>query len=217
MSVTGYVVPDDLEQGAVRLMQAALLGIAAYGVYSATPGMVFNGLLPLAITLIPGYLREDRNVRVETGLTFLITAAVLVHAVGALGPYKQYGWYDQFAHGLSATVVALTGYVFVRAIDLASDENRLPRRFVQVYVVLAVMAFGVVWEVMEYGTSVVAKQLGMSGVLIQFGWEDIVLDLAFDLVGGVLVALVGARYLSATPEDIAEEMDEELEATVDGA
>ena len=50
-----------------------------------TPGMVFNGLVPLLITLIPGYLREDRGVRIERGLTFLITAAVLVHAVGALG------------------------------------------------------------------------------------------------------------------------------------
>jgi hypothetical protein len=171
--------------------------------------MVFNGLVPLLITLIPGYLREDRGVRIERGLTFLITAAVLVHAVGALGPYKQYGWYDQFAHGLSATVVALTGYAFVRAVDLHSERNRLPRDFVRVYVVLAVMAFGVVWEVLEYGTSVIAKQLGMSGVLIQFGWRDIVLDLAFDFVGGVAVALVGSRYFSETPEDLAREMDEE--------
>jgi hypothetical protein len=212
MSVRSYVVPDDLEQGTVRLMQGVLLVIAAYGVYTATPGMVFNGLVPLVITLIPGYLREDRGVRIERGLTFLITAAVLVHAVGALGPYKQYGWYDQFAHGLSATVVALTGYAFVRAVGLYSEENRFPRDFVRVYVVLAVMAFGVVWEVLEYGTSVIAKQLGMGGVLIQFGWEDIVLDLALDFVGGVAVALVGSRYFTETPEDLAEEMDEERES-----
>ncbi|MFC6724673.1 hypothetical protein ACFQE1_09840 [Halobium palmae] len=209
MSVSGYVVPDDLEQSVVRLMQLVLLGIAAYGVYTVTPGMVFNGLVPLAITLVPGYLREDRDVSVETGLTFLITAAVLVHAVGSLGPYKQYGWYDQVAHGLSGVVVALTGYAFVRAADLHSEDIHLPRRFVQVYVVLAILAFGVVWEVLEYGSSVVAEQLGMGDVLIQFGWEDIVLDLLFDLVGGVVVALVGARYFSETPADIAEEMDEE--------
>lgn len=211
MSVKRYLVPANAEQGAVRLMQGALLAIAVVGVYRAEPGMVFNGLVPLAITLVPGYLREE-GVSVETGLTFLITASVLVHAVGALGPYKRYGWYDQFAHGLSATVVALTGYAFVRAVDLHSEANRFPPEFVRVYVVLAVMAFGVLWEVLEYGTSVAAELLGMGGVLVQFGWQDVVLDLAFDFVGGVLVAVVGARYFTETPEDLAEEMDE-AEAT----
>lgn len=211
-SVTDYAVPDNTEQAVVRFLQAILLSIAAIGVYQTNPGMVFNGVVPFFITLIPGYFREKEDVQLQTGLTFLITAAVVVHSVGVFFDLYKSGpvWFDDLAHALSSAVVALSGFAFVQALDLYSDDLTLPDRFLSVFILLFVLAFGVAWEVLEFASGLATQTLGLSGGLIQFGWRDIVSDMMFNTLGGVLVALLGPRYFdkSRTPADIATEIDE---------
>lgn len=211
-TATDYAVPDDAEQVVVRLLQVVLLAIAAVGVYRGMPGMVFNGLVPFGITLIPGYLREEEGVQLQTGLAFLITAAVVVHATGVFFDLYKSGpvWFDDLAHALSSAVVALSGFALIQAVDLYSDELDLPEEFLSVFILLFVLAFGVAWEVLEFASGMATQLLGLSGGLIQFGWRDIVSDMMFNTLGGILVAVFGPRYFdtSETPADLAEEMEE---------
>jgi hypothetical protein len=93
-------------------------------------------------------------------------------------------------------VVAAAGYATVRAVDEHSDAISLPNRVTFVYVLAFTMAFGVVWEVLEFAITLATRAIGVGNVLTQYSVEDTLGDLVFDLVGGLLVALWGHLYLT---------------------
>ncbi|WP_227352761.1 hypothetical protein [Haladaptatus salinisoli] len=180
-------VPERYKRRLVRLLQVGLLALTVYGIYRGKVGVAVNGGVSLLVTFVPALLRRDWDVSMSAGFVLWLTAAVFVHAVGILGPYKQYPWYDSVAHALSASVVAGTSYAFFRAVELHSERVELPRELRFLFVLVFALAFGVLWEVLEFTSGFLANALGSKPVLIQFGMKDIILDLVFDFVGGVVV------------------------------
>jgi hypothetical protein len=188
---------------AVRGMQLALAGITLFALVTFRWGLVANAGVPLAVTFLPALLERDLGVPMNAGLVAWITLAVFLHAVGAVGPYQWFGWYDSLTHTLSATVVAGAGYASARAVDLHTDRLAVPSPFMGAFVVAFVLAFGVLWEIMEFGTGGLASVVGGEAVLAQYGVRDIALDLTFNAVGAVLVALLGASRLRGVAGDLA--------------
>lgn len=131
----------------------------------------------------------------DARLTLWITSAVFLHAVGTLGPYSSVWWWDHVTHTLSAAVVAGAGYSTVRALDIHSDEVEIPPRLTFVFVLIFVVAFGVTWEVLEFGVEKVGEATGQT-LLTQYSLEDTMKDLIFDIVGGVIVGIWGTAYLT---------------------
>lgn len=178
----------------VYAMGAGLLLIAAGGLVTAQFGLVFNTAMALAVALAPAVVRWRYGRPLTAGLTFWLTTAAFLHAAGTLGPYQMFGWYDQVTHVVSAALVAGLGYATVEALDRYSTSVVFPSEFRVLCTVLIVLAFGVLWEVMEFGTGTLSTLLGGEPVLAQYGLSDVVLDLLFDGLGGLAVALLGSRY-----------------------
>lgn len=192
-----------------RLMQLSLFGFLFVGLYEIDVGIIVNSGLGLAITAIPALLERDYEIPMDAGLTLWITAAVFLHALGAIGLpgmersfYQQVWWWDHMTHVISASVVAGGGYATVRALEEHSGSISLPRRFRFVLIVVIVLAFGVVWEVAEFAIAEVSFVLDAEPVLTQYGVGDTMLDLVFDAVGAVLVAVFGTARLSGVAEAI---------------
>ena len=179
---------SDRERLLARALQAVLAGLAVYGAVAGRWTVALNGGLSFGLTLVPGHLRRDYGIPLGPRVTAWITAAAVLHAAGYLGPYRTVGWYDQLAHAFSATVVAAGGYALVRAFDEHSNHLSLPNRFVAAYVAVFVLAFGVFWEILEHFAEVAAATLGARSALVQYGLDDIVLDLFFNAVGATVVA-----------------------------
>jgi hypothetical protein len=72
---------------------------------------------------------------------------------------------------------------------------------------IGVLAFGVIWEQLEFGISGAAEMLGGKTILTQYGLEDTMKDLMFNTAGGIIVALFGEVYLSDAVEDLRQRMD----------
>ncbi len=176
-------------------MELTLVGLFFVGLDRGDPGIVVNTLLALAITRLPGLLEGDYGIPMDAGLTLWITAAVFLHVVGTLGPYQNVPGWDHMTHVLSSSLVAAAGYATTRAVDEHSDAVRLPPRFTFVFILLFVLAFGVLWEVLEFGVAGLSTELGAEPVLTQYGLEDTMLDLVFDSVGGLVVAVWGSAHL----------------------
>jgi hypothetical protein len=132
---------------------------------------------------------------------------VFLHGLGTLGPYRSVWWWDHVTHALSASVVAGTGYAAARAIDRHTEEISLPPRFLFVFILIITVAFGVLWEVLEFGIGQGAAALGTDRVLTQYGLDDSMLDLVFDVVGALLVASFGTAYLTGVTDDIVALLD----------
>lgn len=200
------LLSDARERLLVRLLQFGLVGLAAFGAYRGEMAVVVNSVVSLFVTFVPALLRRDAGISMETGYVLWITVAVFLHAVGMLGLYANVPWYDAVTHALSATVVAGAGYAVVKAIDRNSERTTLPPELQFAFVLIFVMAFGVLWEIVEFGAELLARTFGTK-VLVQYGLDDVITDLVFNQVGALLVA----GWDAARPEQAADEATEALE------
>lgn len=191
------------QRQAVRLMEFGLVGLLFIGLERGSTGIIVNAGVALLVAQLPPLLERDYNIPMDAGLTLWITAAVFFHALGTVGLpgselsfYRSLWWWDHLTHALSSSVVAAVGYATARAFDAHSDAVHLPPRFMFVFILLFVVAFGVLWEVVEFGLGGAASLLGSGSVLTQYGLRDTMLDLVFDVLGGVVVAVWGTAYLT---------------------
>ncbi|MFB6090439.1 MAG: hypothetical protein ABEJ97_05210, partial [Halobellus sp.] len=195
-------ITDRRQRQATRAMQLLLGVMVLGGAAIGNAGVAVNALVGLLVTFLPGILEEDLGIPIDAGLALWITGAVFLHGLGTITipgvgkPYADIWWWDHLTHALSASLVAGVGYTTTRAVDIHSDAVSFPSRFQFVFILLFVLAFGVFWEVIEFGIGLAAALTGTPGVLTQYGLEDSMLDLVFDTVGAILVAAYGSRQLS---------------------
>jgi hypothetical protein len=201
-------------------MQVTLIGMVFIGLDRRSLGVIVNASVALLVTYVPAVLERDYEVPMDTGLTLWITLAVFLHAFGVVGIpgtegsfYRDLWWWDHLTHALSSSVVAGVGYALVRGLEEHSTEIHFPPRFTVVFVLIFVAAFGVFWEVIEFGLSGLASILGGGSVLTQYGLDDTMLDLGFDLVGGLLVGLYGTAHLTDLSSHVAERLEARRENT----
>lgn len=198
---------------AVGLMQTALVGFFFVGLWTGNVGVIVNSVFALGVTFLPGILEHDYSVPLDAGLVLWITGAVFLHAWGTVGLpgvgsfYANVPGWDHLTHTLSATLVAAVGYSVARALDEHTENIYLPDEFMFVFILLFVVAAGVLWEVLEFLIGLAATATGADAVLTQYGLRDSMLDLVFDMVGGVVVAVWGSSQLSDVVEHIVTKLD----------
>lgn len=186
---------DTRERQLARGLQLVLAGLLGYGLLTFQLGMAANGALALGLTFLPAALRREYGYAMDAGLVLWVTVAVFLHSVGSLGPYDWFGWYDEVAHTVTATVIAGIGYAAFRAFELHSTDVDAPPAFRAVFVVVFVLAAGIVWELLEFASGQFAAVTGTKAALAVMGIDDIVTDMIFNTVGAVVVAAWGTHYV----------------------
>ena len=183
-------------------MQLLLAAIVVYGAAFGRPKAITNGGLGLFVTFVPALVERNYNIPLDPWLGVWITTVVLLHTLGSAWFYAQIPWWDHLTHALSASLVAGAGYTTLRAVDLHSDAIHIPSRFAFVFILVVVLAFGVVWELFEFGLDIVAAETGLSMPLAQFGLDDTVADLIYNSVGALVVATFGQAHLTGVAERV---------------
>jgi len=198
-----------------RLMELSLVGLLFVGLERGSVGIIVNTSVALLVAQVPGLLERDYGVPMDPRITLWITTAAFLHALGTVGLpgmgwnfYARVGWWDHVTHALSASVVAAAGYAAVRAVDEHSEAVYLPPKFVAAIILLVVLAFGVLWELLEFAIGIAAARVGLPRVLTQYGAHDTLWDLVYNSIGGVLVAVWGGAYLSDLSTALAERLPE---------
>jgi len=198
----------------VRLLQLVMVGILSVGLYLGNAGVVVNAGVGLLVTQLPALLRRNYRFTMSVGIVLWITVAMFLHALGTL-PLPQLGfstlyrstwWWDHLTHALSSSLVAGVAYATARALEEHSDAINLPDRFLFGYLLMFVMAFGVVWELVEFYLGVLSHLVGSGAILTQYGLSDTLLDLVYNTLGGLLVALFGTAYLTGVSDELADRL-----------
>jgi hypothetical protein len=207
-------ISERRQKQATYVMELAMVGILFAGLERGSTTVVVNALVGLIVTQIPPLLERNYDIPMDPALTLWITAAVFFHAFGVLGLpgseqnfYGSIPWWDHFTHALSSSVVAAAGYATARALDTHSEDIYLPPKFMFVYILLFVLAFGVLWEVIEFGLGEAARAMGNTALLTQYGLDDSMLDLVFDTVGAIIVAVWGTAHLNDVSGYIADRLE----------
>lgn len=170
------------------VLQAGLAGLLAYAAATGQSRLLTNTAMTLVVAAVPLYVRVRYARPLNPYLALWIVLAAFLHAAGITGPYRTYGWYDQVAHFVSGALIAGVGYAVVTTIEREYDSVAIPDDLRYLFVIVFTLSAGVLWEVGEFALGMVAGGTG-DAVLIQYGLDDVVWDLVFDLIGGVVVAL----------------------------
>ncbi len=194
-------------------MELLLIGLLFIGIDRGSVGIIVNTAASLVVVQLPAFLERDYDLVMSPQLVLWITAAAFLHGIGIVGIpgvtrsfYTNIWWWDHLTHSLSASVIAAAGYATVRAVDLHSNEVEIPGRYVGVILLIFVLAFGVLWELLEFAIGVTADLLDTKGILTQYGIEDTLKDLTFNTMGGIIVAVWGGIYLSDLSTAISEKL-----------
>lgn len=181
-----------------RGLQFALIALVGYSALTGNVGLAINGVLALAVAFVPTLLEWRYDHYADPLIEVWIAAAAVVHTAGFLGPYQAqsglWSWYDQAAHAISASFVAGVAYALFVALDRTSTRIQFPDGFRSVFTLFFILAFGVGWEIVEFGAGTLSSMLVGSEALIQYGMDDIVLDLVFNTLAAALVTLWGIGH-----------------------
>ncbi|KTG10346.1 hypothetical protein AUR64_12305 [Haloprofundus marisrubri] len=199
----------------VRILQVFMALIFALGLWLGHSGITVNAGVGLLVTFLPAMLNRRYDFTMDIALVLWITVAMFLHAFGTvplpaldfLSPYGATWWWDHMTHALSSSLVAGAAYATLRAFDEYTDAISMPSRFLFVYLLMFVMAFGVLWELLEFYISVVGALLGGGTILTQYGLDDTVLDLFYNTLGGVLVGVFGTAHLTGVSDELVERLE----------
>ena len=197
------------QRQASRAMQLALFGFVFVGLYEMNVGVTINATLALLVTQLPAVLERDFGIPMDPGLILWLTAAVFLHTLGILGlpwmtenVYVSIWWWDHLTHALSSSIVAGVGYAIARALDGYIDDLDFPPGFMFAFILLVTLATGVLWEIIEFVVAELSVTIGIDPALTQYGVSDTMLDLVFNALGAVIVALWGVTRLEPISEAI---------------
>ncbi|KAB1185381.1 MULTISPECIES: hypothetical protein [Haloferax] len=206
-----------VERILVRILQVLMLIIFALGLYYGNSGVFVNAGVGLFVTFLPGILKRRYDFTMNIGIVLWISVAMFLHAFGTLplpgldflSPYKAVWWWDHMTHALSSSLVAGAAYAVTRALMEYTEYINMPPRFMFAYLLIFVMAFGVLWELLEFYIGVVSQLAGAEEVLTQYGLDDTVLDLMYNTLGGLLVAIFGTAHLAGLSDELLGRMEGE--------
>ena len=203
------------QTGLVRLLQAVMVAILGIGLFTGNAGIAVNAVVGLLVTQLPAVLERRYQITMNVGLVLWITLAMFLHALGTvplLGPdfatlYGSTWWWDHMTHALSSSLVVGSAYALTRALQEHTEYIHLGPKFTFAYLLIFVMAFGVFWELIEFYIAVGAELFGVPEVLTQYGLDDTVLDLVYNTMGGLLVAIFGTTYLAGLSDQLRDRFE----------
>ena len=152
---------------------------------------VFGGIIALGLTMVPAAVTRRGYITLPWEINLLVALSLYLHIAGGVRGFYEiyYPYYDKVAHLISGITVSVLAFVAVLLLDRFSRLN-LSRRMIVGFVIIFAMAMEGFWEIYEWTFDT------FLGTTLQHGLDDTMLDMIFVLVGAVIVAFTGNRYLS---------------------
>ncbi|MBC7107280.1 MAG: hypothetical protein H5T41_00565 [Methanomassiliicoccales archaeon] len=185
-----------------HFFEGSLFAMFLLGLFNGDLYAAFSALFGLGMAMIPWFLKKEKILTVPFELNLWIFIALFLHNLGVLVKlYDTIWWWDKMTHFLSTSMIAAFGFVGIVIVDKYVDAIYLPPKFLPFFIIVFVGAMGVFWEIIEF---IIDKTLSAG---MQYSLSDTVIDLVFDNIAGIVVAILGPIYLRYRSIDaIVEEM-----------
>jgi hypothetical protein len=192
----------------LRLIMIILFFIA---VWQSDLNWVFGAGFGLFLTFVPMILERNYHITLPWILEVLIVFALFLHiGGGVLSMYYTIPLYDKFAHFVSSFLVAFISFAAIYILDEYWDGLHMDSRAMAFVVIVSTMAFGVIWEFIEFGSDI------FFGTNEQWGLLDTMTDLFVDTVGGVLMAFFGVSLIKSGKWSLlTDEFNQDIESFLD--
>lgn len=163
---------------------------------------VFTGVIGLFLTMVPAIATRKWSITLPWQINLLIAFLLYLHVAGEIQGYYllYYPYYDKIAHLIAGITVSILAFVIVLLLDRFSRLN-LSRWMIVGFIIITAMAMEGFWEIYEWTFDT------FLGTNLQHGLDDTMLDMIFVLIGSIIVALAGNRYLQEySKEEITDKL-----------
>ncbi len=171
-------------------MKLLMVGMIPYEVLRG--GYLFPVLILIAVlaSLVPSVVERNYNISLPFELDLLVTLSLFLHIFLGEGLefYNRYWIWDKLLHVYGSGVIAIIAFVVVYSLHY-TKKLRLTLPLIMLITFSFAMAMGAMWEIGEFLVDVTF------GKHAQKGLTDTMVDLIDDLIGGVIVAVMGALYV----------------------
>jgi len=163
---------------------------------------VNTGFFCAFMCLIPMVFRRMRFFELPIMLVIMIEVAIFLHAYGVLlMRYDDIQVWDTVTHSVSSVTVALCAFYSLMAVSVLDPMINISRKWMPVFIIIVVVAFGAYWESFEFAVDELA------GTNMQYSPWDTIRDLMCDIGGAALIAAYSYIYLKRrSKEDFIESL-----------
>lgn len=172
------------------LMRLALLFSGPYLLWQGD-SLGLLALVALVVTFIPTFLRAKYDINTPWWLEFLIVLAFFLDVIvgSELRVYTTVTGFDWFTHLLGTFIISLIAFSIVFALKV-TKVIKVSVGMIWFFTVVFALAVGGFYEILEFVTDLIF------GSNSQVNLTNTMLDLVFDLIGGIITATLGAYFLT---------------------
>lgn len=156
---------------------------------------VFLTLTVIGLTVVPAYVLRRSRIFVPPEFQLIAVLFVFLSLfLGSAGDfYDRFWWWDILLHTGSGFLFGIVGWIVM---FLLLETDRLPRAIgpalLSAFGICFAVTLGVLWELFEYAMDLLWPHLNMMSH--ETGVNDTMHDLLVDLIGALLVGMIGYAY-----------------------
>ena len=148
-------------------------------------------ILSLGLMFLPQLVKSRVNIRLP--IEFDVVLAIFMYAAVFLGKvgqaYNHFWWWDVVLHTSSGFIIGYAAFLILY-IKVQQKKIQASRLLIGLMIFSVALAFGALWEIVEYGLAVV-----FGGNITAAGLRDTIQDLMVDGLGGLVMAKVGVNQI----------------------
>ena len=185
-----------ISAGLSWLMKLLLLGITPYQVYNGEYLYALATFIAFIISLIPSVVERNYRITLPFELDLLFTLMVFLHAFmgEVLDLYSKFELFDKALHLYGGVVIAMLGFLVVYTLHY-TRKVRLSLPLVGFFTISFTMAVGAMWEIGEFTVDKLFNTRAQNSL------DDTMFDMIVDLIGGVVVSVLGMVYVRFSHPD----------------
>ncbi|MBI5642756.1 MAG: hypothetical protein HY954_04700 [Deltaproteobacteria bacterium] len=178
------------------LMKSLMVALIPYEIYKGEYLFSVAAIMAVVISLVPSIVQRNYRITLPFELDFLITLSLFLHTFMGEGMdfYQRFEIWDQLLHLYGGGVVALLGFVIVYTLHY-TRKVRLSIPLIGFFTIIFAMGVGGLWEIGEYSVDVIFKKRTQDGL------DDTMMDMIDDLIGGLVVSVLGMLYVKYSSPD----------------
>ncbi|MBI1912620.1 MAG: hypothetical protein HYS21_11545 [Deltaproteobacteria bacterium] len=185
-----------LTTGLSWLMKLLMIVLIPFELYKGEYLFMVVIAFSIVLSLVPSIIQRNYRVTLPFELDLLITLSIFLNTFMGEGLdfYKRIWGWDKALHVYGSAVIALLAFVITYTFHY-TRKFRLSIPLIGFFTITFAMAVGGLWEIGEFSVDV------LFGKQTQNGLADTMWDMIYDLMGGIIVAIIGMFYVKySNPE-----------------
>lgn len=182
---------DKIQRNLLLILRSSVIIAMFFAFVLREWGALAYCLIALALMFLPILIRS--RAKISLPIEFDVVLVIFMYAAVFLGKaghaYNHFWWWDVVLHTSSGFILGFIAFLILY-VKVEQKKIMASRLLIGLIIFSVALAFGAVWEIVEYGLAVV-----FGGNLTAAGLRDTIQDLIVDGIGGLVMAWIGVGQI----------------------